>query len=165
MSEKLQEQWHAGDLYERYAGRWSRIVAREFLAWLSVSDGKTWADFGCGTGGLVESILSEYAPHVIIGIDRSEGFLSEARRRITDPHVHFKLGDAIDVPLQADSWDVTVSGLVLNFVPDHKSMAREMIPCDETWGKSRRLCLGLCRRHGNDALFLGCGHCSQSGRR
>ena len=31
--------WAAGDLYEPYVGRWSRLVAREFLAWLDVPAG------------------------------------------------------------------------------------------------------------------------------
>jgi trans-aconitate methyltransferase len=127
MSGKPKEQWGTGDLYERYVGRWSRLVAREFLAWLSVSEGKRWADVGCGTGGLVESILAAYAPSEIIAIDRAEGFLAEARHTITDLRVQFKLGDALDLPLEADACDVTVSGLVLNFVPDHTAMAREMI--------------------------------------
>jgi trans-aconitate methyltransferase len=135
VSEKPQERWQTGDLYERYMGRWSRIVAREFVAWLSVPEEKTWVDVGCGTGGLVESILSECAPHAVIGIDRSEGFLLEARRKITDPRVHFRLGDAIELPLDAGSCDVTVSGLSLNFVPDHKSMVREMIRTTTPGGK------------------------------
>ena len=28
--------WAAGDLYEPYVGRWSRLVAGEFLEWLTV---------------------------------------------------------------------------------------------------------------------------------
>ena len=135
MSRKPQDRWDAGDLYERYVGRWSRIVAREFLAWLSVSEGKTWADVGCGTGALVQNILAEYAPSKVIGIDRSQGFLAEARRKITDPRVRFEFGDAIDLPLETGSCDVTISGLLLNFVPDHKSMAREMIRVTNPGGK------------------------------
>jgi hypothetical protein len=33
------ERWAAGDAYEPYVGRWSRLVAGEFLAWLAV-DGR-----------------------------------------------------------------------------------------------------------------------------
>ncbi len=135
MSEKLKETWDTGELYERYVGRWSRLVAREFLAWLSVSEEKCWVDVGCGTGGLVEGILSAYAPREIIGIDRASGFLAQARLTITDPRVRFELGDALDLPLAADVCDVTVSGLVLNFVPDHTAMVREMIRVTKTGGK------------------------------
>jgi SAM-dependent methyltransferase len=135
VSEKPKENWGTGDLYDRYVGRWSRLVAREFLAWLSVSEGKTWADVGCGTGGLIESILIGYNPREVIGIDRAQGFLAEARRKITDTRVHFKFGDATNLPLDAGACDVTVSGLVLNFVPDHESMVREMIRVTKPGGQ------------------------------
>ena len=135
MNEKPKERWGMGELYERYVGRWSRLVAREFLAWLSVSEGKRWVDVGCGTGGLVEGILRAYAPSEVIGIDRAEGFLAQARRTITDPRVRFELGDALDLPLAADACDVTVSGLVLNFVPDHRAMAQEMVRVTKPGGK------------------------------
>ncbi len=34
MAEGAMETWGAGGPYEQYVGRWSRKVAREFLAWL-----------------------------------------------------------------------------------------------------------------------------------
>jgi trans-aconitate methyltransferase len=135
VSEKPKEQWGTGDRYERYVGRWSRLVGRDFLAWLSISEKKTWVDVGCGTGALVEEILTGYAPSAVIGIDRAEGFLAEAQRTITDPRVQFKLGDALDLPLAPDAWDVTVSGLVLNFVSDYTAMVREMIRVTKPGGR------------------------------
>jgi hypothetical protein len=36
--------------YESYIGRWSKLVARQFLAWLDVPSGLQWLDVGCGTG-------------------------------------------------------------------------------------------------------------------
>jgi hypothetical protein len=50
------DRWAAGDLYEPYVGRWSRLVAREFLGWLSVPSGLDWLEVGCGTGALTETI-------------------------------------------------------------------------------------------------------------
>lgn len=49
--------WARGDLYEPYVGRWSRRVAREFLNWLAVPEGKDWVDVGCGTGALIQTII------------------------------------------------------------------------------------------------------------
>ena len=135
ISEKPKERWGDGESYERYVGRWSRIVASEFLAWLSVPAGRSWTDVGCGTGGLVEEILSQYAPAKIIGIDRAEGFLSAARRNVIDDRVRFKLGNAADLPMDAATTDVTVSGLTLNFVPDHEAMAHEMVRVTKPGGK------------------------------
>lgn len=127
MSEEPKERWSTGAPYERYVGRWSRLVAREFLDWLSISAHQVWADVGCGTGGIVASVLGQCEPSTVIGIDSSEGFLAEARRTITDSRVRFQVGDAMDLPLDAASCDVAVSGLVLNFVADPTAMVREMV--------------------------------------
>jgi len=42
MTQAAKQNWEAGDPYEQYVGRWSRKVAREFLAWLQVPARKTW---------------------------------------------------------------------------------------------------------------------------
>jgi trans-aconitate methyltransferase len=135
MSEKPKERWGDGESYERYMGRWSRLVANEFLAWLAIPTEKSWTDVGCGTGGLTASILTQYAPNAVIGIDQSEGFLTEARSNINDARVRFEVGNATDLPLDAATSDVTVSGLVLNFVPDYTAMAREMVRVTKPGGR------------------------------
>ena len=42
------ESWSSGDSYEPYVGRWSRLVAREFLTWLDVPHGREWLDADAG---------------------------------------------------------------------------------------------------------------------
>lgn len=126
MTDDAKETWGSAGPYERYGGRWSRKVAREFLDWLCVSSGQTWGDVGCGIGALVDAILAGFKPKAIMAIDRSEGFIAEARRRITDPRVRLEVGDATALPWPSGSCDVTVSGLVLNFVSNAAAMAREM---------------------------------------
>jgi ubiquinone/menaquinone biosynthesis C-methylase UbiE len=84
MTDKAKETWESGGPYEQYVGRWSRKIAREFLAWLRVSPGQTWGDVGCGSGALIDAILAEFDPKAIMAIDRSEGFVAEARRRVGD---------------------------------------------------------------------------------
>lgn len=118
--------WDSGHAYERYVGRWSRQVAVAFLRWLAPSPGLAWADVGCGTGALTATILNLCEPFSVYGIDSSEGFVSEARRRIGDQRARFEAGDATRLPWESGACGATVSGLVLNFVRDHESMAREM---------------------------------------
>ena len=36
MAAERQDVWASGDAYEPYVGRWSRLVARQFVAWLGV---------------------------------------------------------------------------------------------------------------------------------
>lgn len=102
------------------------MVAIEFLRWLAPRPGLAWADVGCGTGALASTILMMCGPSSVSGIDSSEGFVSQARQRIGDPRVRFETGDATHLPWDSALCDVTVSGLVLNFVRDHDSMVREM---------------------------------------
>jgi SAM-dependent methyltransferase len=135
MAEGAKENWESGGPYEQYVGRWSRKVAEEFLAWLAVPPGQTWADVGCGTGALVDSILAEFNPRSIAAIDKSEGFVAEARRRITDSRARFDGGDATVLPWPRGSFDATVSGLVLNFVSDADGMAKEMARVTRPGGK------------------------------
>lgn len=81
---------------------------------------------GCGTGTLVDCGVAEFASKFVMAIDRSEGFIVAARYRISDGRVRFDVGDATALPWPSRSCDATVSGLVLNFVSNADSMAREM---------------------------------------
>lgn len=126
MSQQAKESWGVGAPYEQYVGRWSRRVANAFLAWLALPAGQTWGDVGCGTGALVERMLTLAEPTAVLAIDKSAGFLAEAQRTITDSRVRFEVADATALPWSDAACDVTVSGLVLNFVPDARAMVREM---------------------------------------
>jgi ubiquinone/menaquinone biosynthesis C-methylase UbiE len=135
MAEKPKEHWGSADPYERYVGRWSRHVAQQFLDWISVPDGAAWADVGCGTGALAECILAICAPKSVAGVDRAEGFVSAARRNVTDPRASFETADATALPWNSAEFDAAVSGLVLNFVADHNAMASEMARVTKPGGK------------------------------
>ncbi len=110
--------WSNGASYERYVGRWSRLIAREFLAWLMVSSEQRWLDVGCGAGALTQAILSVAEPSAVTGVDPSEGFLAYARAAIPDDRVRFSTGSAQALPVESGAYDAVVSGLVLNFTPD-----------------------------------------------
>lgn len=108
--------WAAGDSYERYVGRWSRLVARDFVAWLDQPAGLDWLDVGCGTGALSAGILAAAEPRAVIGVDPSDGFLNSARALLPDRRARFEQGEAEALPLADAAVDVAVSGLVINFV-------------------------------------------------
>src|SRR2546428_8658219 len=110
--------WKDGDKYEPYIGRWSRLIARDFVKGLGVPAGRDWLDVGCGTGALTRTILDGADPKSVRSIDPSAGFLEYARENITDPRVRFDQGDAQSLPVDSASVDAAVSGLVLNFVPE-----------------------------------------------
>jgi SAM-dependent methyltransferase len=111
--------WAAGDAYEPYVGRWSRLVAREFLAWLALGPNLRWLDVGCGTGALTQTVLTQASPREVLGIDPSEGFIAYARDRTRDPRAAFKTADARGLAAaEGGLFDAAVAGLVLNFIPD-----------------------------------------------
>jgi SAM-dependent methyltransferase len=109
--------WEDGAAYESYVGRWSRQVAPHFTRWLSLADGSAWLDFGCGSGALTQAILSENAPRLVVGCDKSADYIRHARTRISDPRAQFAVGTIGDLPHVAGGFDACVSGLVLNFLP------------------------------------------------
>lgn len=118
--------WGRGAAYERYVGRWSRLVAHEFLAWLAAPPDSRWLDVGCGAGGLCQTILAVAAPRRITGVDSAPGFIEYARQQAQDPRVSFEVGDAQALPVESDAFDIAVAGLVLNFVPDPARGVAEM---------------------------------------
>jgi SAM-dependent methyltransferase len=121
-----QDQWSLGDNYERYIGRWSRPVARQFVTWLALQSARHWLDVGCGTGALTQAILEDCAPASVLGIDPSAGFIALARGQVNDARASFQSGTAQALPIASASVDAVVSGLVLNFTPDPAQSLAEM---------------------------------------
>jgi SAM-dependent methyltransferase len=120
------ESWTSGDAYEQFMGRWSRLVAREFVAWLDHGVGSRWLDVGCGSGALTRTALQLASPAAVLGLDPSAGFVRAARRLTPDDRAQFTQGDATVLPCRAGAFDVVVSGLVLNFIPDVQQALAEI---------------------------------------
>src|SRR6478609_3255424 len=107
--EQRQGLWASGDAYEPYIGRWSRHVARQFLAWLSASPGGRWLDVGCGTGALSQTILDQASPAQVTGVDPSAGYIAYARAHVRDGRATFLVGDAQALDVETGTCDAAVS--------------------------------------------------------
>ena len=118
--------WDSAHAYEPYVGRWSRLVAPEFVKWLAAPPGGRWLDVGCGTGALIQAALAHAAPSEVVGVDPSETYIASASARIDDPRARFDVGDAQALGAETATFDVVVSGLVLNFVPQPVRAVTEM---------------------------------------
>lgn len=112
------DNWAAGDAYEAYMGRWSRLVARAFVEWLHPEPSANWLEVGCGTGALTSTICNLCEPASVVACDPSDPFIEHARRTLSDARVSFLAADADELPHRAGGFDAAVSGLVLNFLPD-----------------------------------------------
>jgi ubiquinone/menaquinone biosynthesis C-methylase UbiE len=118
--------WSAGQSYEHYMGRWSRVIAAEFLTWLESPQNADWLEIGCGTGALTNTVLTKCAPKSIKATDQSPDFVAYAQSTIADPRVEFATADALSLPADDGSIDVVTSALVLNFIPDRVAALGEM---------------------------------------
>lgn len=114
---RIEDVWNSGEAYGVFMGRWSRLVAVEFLQWLAVPTGCKWLDVGCGTGVLTRAILDIANPALVKGIDQAPGFISFAQNNIRDPRADFEVCPAESLGANPNTYDAVVSGLVLNFVP------------------------------------------------
>ena len=120
------DSWASGQSYESYVGGWSRLVAAEFVAWLAVLPGRRWLDIGSGTGALTQTVLVRCAPVEVMGVEPSAAFRGYAAAHVPDRRASFRAGDAQALPVDDSAFDVVVSGLVLNFVPDPAAALAEM---------------------------------------
>ena len=117
--------WKSADSYEFYMGRWSRLVARAFIKWLSPPAGLKWLDIGCGSGALSEEIVNNCHPTELIAIDQSENFVNEVQRRLGKLAL-CKVGNALSLPVKDNAVHFAVSGLVLNYISDPVKALVEM---------------------------------------
>jgi trans-aconitate methyltransferase len=122
----LSDGWVSGEAYESYMGRWSRQVASLFLDWLNPAPGLHWLDLGCGTGALAQAICRHSPPSSLVGCDPSPGLVSFARASVTDCPATFVVAGVENLPGRDGGFDIIVSGLVLNFLPDPLQAIRSM---------------------------------------
>jgi SAM-dependent methyltransferase len=120
------DKWTSGTDYDQWMGRWSRLVAHEFLHWLNFPSNLRWLDVCCGSGVLTEAIIERCAPARVAGVDASPQQIEFARAHRARPAVSFETGDAMALPFPAGSFDVAVCGLGLNYVPEPERALQEM---------------------------------------
>lgn len=115
-----------GDAYEQQMGRWSRRLAEPFLDFADPGGAGRVLDLGCGTGSLARALAGRSATGRIVGLDASDAYVMHARRRIDDPRVEFRRGDACAIPFPDGSFDGVLSLLMLPFVPRAEAAVAEM---------------------------------------
>ena len=115
------------DAYERFMGRWSRLLAPLLVKFASVADRDAVLDIGSGTGALAFAVAAT-APSVrVTGVDPSAAYVQYAQARAPGDRVQFLVGDAQALQLPDAAFDKTLSLLVMNFIPDPGKALREMI--------------------------------------
>lgn len=118
------DRWDGGNDYDVFMGRWSALIAHEFVQGLDTDSGLRWLDVGCGTGALLASIMDLAEPGAATGIDSSPEFVRTTRDRLGEG-ADIRIARGEDLPFDDNTFDAVVSGLVLNFIPDPRAAILE----------------------------------------
>ena len=114
----------AAEAYDRFMGRFSRLLAPQMADLAGVRAGRTVLDVGCGTGMLTAVLVDRLGAANVTGIDPSESFVSAVRERF--PGVRIERGSAEALPFDEDAFDASIAQLVVHFMTDPVRGIREM---------------------------------------
>jgi SAM-dependent methyltransferase len=112
--------------YERFMGRWSRLLAPHFITFAGVRNGDRVLDVGTGTGSVAAAVEERMPASRIVGVDPSQGLIAYAQKNARSARVRFEVGDAQALQHKDASFDSTLALLVMNFIPDHRKAISEM---------------------------------------
>ena len=112
--------------YELWMGRWSRLLAPSLVIFADLPRGVRLLDVGSGTGALSVALLEGVAGSTVVGMEPAEAYVSYSREKISDDRLRFDVGDALDIPFNDDSFDATLSLLILQELSDAPLALREM---------------------------------------
>jgi len=112
--------------YDRFMGRWSKLVAPLLVEFAGVPDGANILDVGSGTGSLAESILERRPKCQVTGIDPSSEYIAYAQSQTRSDRIRFQTGDAQKLNFGSGAFDHSLSLLVFNFIPDPKQALLEV---------------------------------------
>jgi ubiquinone/menaquinone biosynthesis C-methylase UbiE len=105
-------------------------VKRHMLDTCPVGVGDQVLDVGCGLGHEVRRLAEQVGPQGrVVGIDANPAMITEARRRGAGLtlHVTFEVGDAHQVRLPDDSFDLCRTERVLRYVARPEAVLGEMV--------------------------------------
>jgi SAM-dependent methyltransferase len=107
------------EAYERFMGRWSRLVAPRLVDFAALPEAGRMLDVGSGTGSLALAIAERDRRARVVGIDLSKEYVAYAASRNPFPErAGFEVGDAQRLRFPDAGFDAALSLLVFNFIPD-----------------------------------------------
>jgi len=124
------------EAYEKFMGRWSRLVAPRLADFAGLPAGGRVLDVGSGTGALAFAIAEHNTGIHVVGIDPSKEYVAYAnsRNRFRE-RASFEVGDAQQFESADASFDAALSLLVFNFIPDPKKALREVRRVTKSGGR------------------------------
>lgn len=108
-------------------GRHSWSLAPLLIAFAAPHAKGKALDVGCGTGNLAVELAKNSALTSIDAFDFSPPYIAYAKARGADSRVNFQTADACAIPFADGTFDLTLSMLVLAFIPEPQRAVREMV--------------------------------------
>jgi len=109
---------------EDYVSTGGPTTTQEFCAMLDLKEGQKVLDVGCGIGGSAFHMVKTAGAH-ILGIDLSANMIDLANKKLNHyklPNIKFEVQDALDVELEAGSFDVVYSRDTILHIPDKEKL-------------------------------------------
>ncbi len=128
--------------YELQMGRWSRLLAPVFLRFVGLNSPRRVLDVGCGTGSLTRAVAEQTSAEVV-GVDVASPYVEHARTQVRDRRVSFEVQDASSLSFPSGTFDAALSILVLNFIPEYRAAAAEMLRVVRSGGQVGAACWSM----------------------
>lgn len=114
----------AAEAYAQFMGRYSVPLAGEFVRLLDPQPGQRALDVGCGPGALTGFLVDRLGASAVCAIDPSAPFVAAVQSRFPDLDV--RRAAAEQLPFADGGFDLCLAQLVVHFMTDPETAAREM---------------------------------------
>jgi SAM-dependent methyltransferase len=114
----------AADAYDRFMGRYSRLLSPQMADLAGIAPGQRALDVGCGPGALTAELVARLGADAVAAVDPSEPFVAAARERHAG--VDVRQASADQLPFADDVFDAALAQLVVHFMPDPVAGLSEM---------------------------------------
>jgi len=113
-----------GDAYDRFMGRYSRLLAPQLADFAGVRAGERALDVGSGPGALTTELVARLGADAVTAVDPSPPFVEALRERL--PGVSASQAAAEALPFGDGEFDTALAQLVVHFMKDPVAGLREM---------------------------------------
>jgi SAM-dependent methyltransferase len=114
----------AAEAYDRFMGRYSRLLSPQLADLAGVRSGQRVLDVGCGPGALTAELVNRLGPEAVTAVDPSEPFVAAAQAR--NPGVDVRQASAERLPFEGRAYDAALAQLVVHFMSDPVAGLAEM---------------------------------------
>ena len=113
------------DAYDRFMGRYSRLLAPQLADFAGVSAGQRVLDVGCGPGALTAELVRRLGATAVSAVDPSEPFVAAVEER--HPGVDVRRAAAERLPFPDAEFDATLAQLVVHTMENPAVGVEEMV--------------------------------------